>query len=178
MKDRIRLGNRKDKLIKPIIEGDSFEAWKAAVATGGFYADIDNNNTTGDDAGVSEAGTPLNKANTLPDTLKMKLGLTGDPTIADAINKTALRKTYTAAISATWTGDTAPYTQEVTVTGILSSDSPHVTPVYDDDNATAITQKEAWDAVSKGVAGANTITFTCFEDKPTVAIPIQVEVLR
>lgn len=87
------------------------------------------------------------------------------------------RKTWTAAITTTWSGS-GPYTQSVTVSGILASDMPHIMPVYSSDNATAIAQKEAWVCVSKAVTAANSITFTCFEEKPTIAIPIQIEVMR
>ena len=87
------------------------------------------------------------------------------------------RKTWTATITTTWSGS-GPYTQSVTVSGILASDMPHIMPVYSATNATAIAQKEAWACVSKAVTAANTITFACFEDKPATAIPIQIEVNR
>ena len=87
------------------------------------------------------------------------------------------RKTWTATITTTWSGS-GPYTQSVTVPGILASDMPHITPVYSSDNDTALSQKEAWACVSKAVTAANSITFACFEDKPATAIPIQIEVIR
>ena len=87
------------------------------------------------------------------------------------------RKTWTATITTTWSGS-GPYTQSVTVSGILASDMPHITPIYSSDNATALAQKEAWACVSKAVTVANAITFSCFEDKPATAIPIQIEVNR
>ena len=87
------------------------------------------------------------------------------------------RKTFTATVGTGWTGS-GPYTQTVTVSGILASDMPHVVPVYDADNTTAQAQREAWGCVSRGVAAAGGIQFTCFEDKPETAIPIQIEVMR
>ena len=87
------------------------------------------------------------------------------------------RKTWTATITTTWSGS-GPYTQSVAVPGILASDMPHITPIYSSDNATALAQKEAWACVSKAVTAANAITFSCFEDKPATAIPIQIEVMR
>ena len=39
-------------------------------------------------------------------------------------------------------------------------------------------QREAWGCVSRGVAAAGGIQFTCFGDKPETAIPIQIEVMR
>ena len=87
------------------------------------------------------------------------------------------RKTWTATITTTWSGS-GPYTQSVTISGILASDMPHITPVYSSNNDIALAQKEAWACVSKAVTAANSITFSCFEDKPAVAIPIQIEVTR
>lgn len=87
------------------------------------------------------------------------------------------RKTWTTTITTMWSGS-GPYTQSVTVSGILASDMPHITPVYSSDDATALAQKEAWACVSKAVTAANSITFTCFEDKPAAVIQIQIEVMR
>ena len=63
------------------------------------------------------------------------------------------RAAYTSTLSTSWTGS-GPYTQTVTVSGILASDMPHITPTYSSDNATAIAQKEAWSEVSKAEAAA------------------------
>ena len=87
------------------------------------------------------------------------------------------RITKTATITTTWAGS-GPYAQSVTVSGILASDLPHITPNYSTTNATAIAQKEAWACVSKAVAEADKIVFTCFEEKPSTDIPIQIEVMR
>lgn len=99
---------------------------------------------------------------------------------ADAVTKGYVdgkRKTFTATVGTGWTGS-GPYTQTVTVAGVLASDMPHVVPVYDADNTTAQAQREAWGCVSRGVAAAGGIQFMCFEDKPETAIPIQIEVMR
>ena len=98
----------------------------------------------------------------------------------DAATKTYVdgkRAAYTATLGTGWTGS-GPYTQTVAVSGILATDMPHITPVYDAANATAIAQKKAWNCVSKAEAAAGGIKFTCFENKPTTAIPIQIEVTR
>lgn len=87
------------------------------------------------------------------------------------------RQTYTATLGTGWTGS-GPYTQTVTVAGVLASDMPHVVPVYDTDNTTAQAQREAWGCVSRGDAVSGGIQFTCFGDKPETAIPIQIEVMR
>lgn len=88
------------------------------------------------------------------------------------------RKTYTATLTTGGWSSSAPYTQAVSVSGILSTDIPHVSPVYSNTLATALLEQEAWSLVSKAVTADGSITFTCFEDKPVTAIPIQVEVNR
>ena len=99
---------------------------------------------------------------------------------ADAATKAYVdgkRKQFSAALATAWEG-AGPFTQTVAVKGILASDMPHVTPVYDADNTMAQAQREAWGCVSRGVAAAGGIQFTCFEEKPETAIPIQIEVMR
>lgn len=87
--------------------------------------------------------------------------------------------TATATIAASgWNGAAAPYTQTVTVAGVLAADCPHISPVYSDTLAVAKKQKEAWEAVSKAVTADGSILFICFENMPATDIPIQVEVNR
>lgn len=88
------------------------------------------------------------------------------------------RITTTATIFTSWTGSAAPYTQTVSISGVLVSDTPHIIPTYSTTLATAKAQKEAWAKVSKAETAADSIIFTCFEEKPTTAIPIQIEVIR
>lgn len=107
-------------------------------------------------------------------------GLKAPSTGTDAATKDYVdgkRATYTATLGTDWTGS-GPYTQTVAVAGILASDMPHIMPIYDAANATAIAQKEAWSCVSKAEAAAGGINFTCFEDKPGAAVPLQIEVVR
>lgn len=107
-------------------------------------------------------------------------GLKAPKNDTDAATKSYVdkkRAVFSAVISTEWAGD-EPYTQTVTVEGLLATDMPHVAPVYDADNTTAQAQREAWGCVSRGVAAAGGIQFTCFEDKPETAIPIQIEVMR
>ena len=88
------------------------------------------------------------------------------------------RLTMTALLDTGWTGS-GPYTQVLEVAGIRESDMPHITPVYDDQKASAaLYQKESWGCVSAGVAQDGGILFTCLEDKPETPIPIQIEVMR
>jgi len=86
--------------------------------------------------------------------------------------------TYTVSVTATWVGASAPYTQDVTVTGILADDDPIINPVYSATNATAILEKAAWGNVGKVETTLNTITLTCFEEKPVTAFNLQLLVVR
>jgi hypothetical protein len=97
--------------------------------------------------------------------------------IEPGANKTTIA-VHTATLTTTWEGTSAPYTQDITVVGITSSDTPIISPVYSTDNATAILEKEAWNMIGKAITGTDTITFTCFEEKPVTAIPIQIKVVR
>lgn len=92
-------------------------------------------------------------------------------------NGLVTRLTYTGTLDTYWPGS-GPYSHSFQADGLVDTDMPHITPVYSDDNATAIAQKEAWSCVSKAVAANGWINFYCFEEKPTTAIPIQVEVIR
>lgn len=94
-----------------------------------------------------------------------------------ALSDKAARETFTATLSITWSG-TGPYKQTVTVSGILATDNPHITPSFSDVASTAASQKEAWNCIGMAVSAANSITFTCFDDKPTVSIPLLIEVIR
>ena len=107
-------------------------------------------------------------------------GGTGATNASDARSNlgAASRVSYTATITIDWTGSSAPYTQAVSVSGILATDCPHITPVFSSTLETALLEKEAWSMVSKAATSANAITFTCFEEKPTAAISIQIEVIR
>ena len=81
----------------------------------------------------------------------------------------------TATLTTTWTGASAPFTQDVTVTGLLATDVIFIGVVYSGTNATAVLQKTAWNLVGKIVPGAGKITATCFEEKPVTEIPIQIK---
>lgn len=88
------------------------------------------------------------------------------------------RVVFTATIPASGWSGSAPYTNRVSIGGIIASDMPHITPVYSATQAIAISQREAWGFIAYGVAGADEITLTALEDKPAVDIPIQIEVNR
>ena len=103
---------------------------------------------------------------------------------ADAANKgyvdTALNGVKTVSVSATltvagWAGS-APYVQSVTITGLTDAKKAMAYPAYGSDVPTNAALKEACGMVSFASRSGSTLTFTCLEDKPTVNIPITVEV--
>ena len=103
---------------------------------------------------------------------------------ADAANKgyvdTALNGVKTVSVSATltvagWTGS-APYAQSVTIEGMTDAKKAMAYPIYGSDTPTNVALKEACGMVSFASRSGSVMTFTCLEDKPTVDIPITVEV--
>jgi hypothetical protein len=80
--------------------------------------------------------------------------------------------------NASWSGASAPYTQAVTVTGLLAAD----TPLWDVvSSATPETALAEWEYASqmRTVAAANTLTFYYMgDDAPDIDIDIHVEVIR
>lgn len=103
---------------------------------------------------------------------------------ADAANKgyvdTALDGAKTVSVSATltvagWAGS-APYVQSVSIEGMTDAKQAMAYPVYGSDTPANVALKEACGMVSFASRDGSTLTFTCLEDKPTVDIPITVEV--
>ena len=69
-----------------------------------------------------------------------------------------------------WTGTSAPYTQTVTVTGIVASAPPPVIDVELSSTwSTALTEEEAWGLIKKITYADNSLTFYA-DAKPTVAL--------
>lgn len=90
----------------------------------------------------------------------------------------AVSQIYTATVAAAaWSGDTAPYTAEAAVDGILSSDTPDIDLVASDIFTDAEAQIEAWGYIYKAVTKAGAITFYATE-RPTVELPIQIRAVR
>lgn len=97
--------------------------------------------------------------------------------VYDGVEKVNVTE-YSATLTvAGWTGS-GPYTQEVTVAGILGSDTPFV-----DVDMTGLTTlddmsdaRDAFGLILKGVCGAGKITFTA-SAKPEMAIPIKIKVV-
>lgn len=83
----------------------------------------------------------------------------------------AISTTVTLA-SASWTASGSLFTQAVSVSELLATDTPFCQAVCDD-----ATDAEAWGAIIKATPTANTLTFTATET-PSVDLDIQVVVIR
>lgn len=95
-----------------------------------------------------------------------------------ALDGKATAALYTLTLPSTgWTGDAAPYAQEVAVTGITAADTPLVDIVQTGTEVTDEPMREAWGVVTRMVTGAGKITAYASE-KPTVNIPIQLKVVK
>jgi len=104
--------------------------------------------------------------------------LADDAVTQAKIADNAVSTVYTATIGTTWVGDSAPYAQDVTISGLLSTDNPIVDIVPDSGSyATAQAQLDAWAEIFKMVASDNTLTVLAHSATST-AIPIQVMCVR
>lgn len=83
----------------------------------------------------------------------------------------------TATLDTTWSGTSAPYTKTVSVSGILSTDTPIIDVVMSGTYATDEARAEAWGYIYRTVTANDSITFYAME-KPTVSLPIQIRVVR
>lgn len=135
--------------------------------------------TAGADAtGADFALTGYTKASSFAAILATDTVNVGLGKVEKGLDTKAVRTTYNALITTTWVGAAAPYTQEVAISGILSTDAPHVSPVFSSTLSTALLEEDAYSSISKVESGANKLIFTCFDSKPVTAINILVEVIR
>ena len=98
--------------------------------------------------------------------------------VTTELNSKATTALYTGTLTSSGWTSAAPYTQTVSIQGILATDVPVVDVVLSSTTSTAISQLEAWSCVSKIETSAGSITATCLEEKPTIDIPIQLKVVR
>lgn len=85
--------------------------------------------------------------------------------------------TYIASVSTTWSGDTVPYSQTITVNGITASDNPIVDVKLSGTYATDQARLADWGKIYRIVTAANQITVYATA-KTSVVLPIQLQVVR
>ena len=99
--------------------------------------------------------------------------------LVDGLNTKAEFKKFTATIGTSWVqGENNEYTQEVTLDGILETDTPTIDLVLSDDISTARSQIEAWSCVSRITTSLGKIKIYCYDSSPTTEIPIQIICVR
>ena len=100
--------------------------------------------------------------------------------IKDVTDRKAETATYAGTLKAGSWSASAPYSQNVTINGILITDSPFVDVDMSGASSTSAGTAllEAWGLVGRVVANAGSITAYCYEEKPTVNIPIILKVVR
>lgn len=92
----------------------------------------------------------------------------------DKANK---KKVYNITIDTAWTGDTAPYTKEITVEGIEETDEVNMYPVWSGTLATRLQEREEYNKINMAHSLENKIKLTCDEEKPTISLNARLEVL-
>ena len=91
----------------------------------------------------------------------------------------AQTQTFTATINASaFEGDTAPYTQTISVPGIRGTDTPDIGVALSSDIKVGLAQREAFGCITVIQTDRDSIVVKCYEDLPTVDIPIQIRVVR
>lgn len=98
--------------------------------------------------------------------------------ITEAINGRAKTVTFEAEIPVSGWSTVAPYYVDVAVAGLLATDRPLITPKYTDTLSTDQAVKEAWSVIDRAVANADSLRVYAFEEVPTTAVPIQIQVVR
>jgi hypothetical protein len=83
----------------------------------------------------------------------------------------------TATLDTNWTGSSAPFTKSQAITGILATDTPIIDVVMSGTYATDDARQKAWSKIYRVVTGVDSITLYA-SVKPTVALPIQLKVVR
>lgn len=112
------------------------------------------------------------------DTTLSKSGKFADAkVVGDKINEKAETATYTGILKSSGWSSSAPYSQAITVSGILATDIPFAD--VDMSGASAGSNLlTAWGLVGRIVANAGSVTAYCYEEKPTVNISLILKVVR
>lgn len=127
--------------------------------------------------GEENAPSVAQKLQSLADGLDTKISA---QEALQAIGKKASTATYTAVFPSAGWSEAAPYSQTVSVTGILATDDP-LADVSLSGASTAQAGKaltDAWTFVSRVDTADGTVTAYCYEEKPEVDVPVILKVVR
>ena len=73
--------------------------------------------------------------------------------------------------------NSVPYTQTVSVNGITASLNPRIDISISSTVETGIAEETAWGYITKATTATNSITFYCYQNKPTVDLNVMIEVV-
>lgn len=91
---------------------------------------------------------------------------------------TIRNKEYYCTLSASNWGTEFPYTQSITVNGILASDVPIADVNLSDESLDVVEVLNAWGAIARIKTINNGIVAYCYSDVPTLDIPIILKVIN
>lgn len=94
------------------------------------------------------------------------------------VGTAASTKLYTATIPTSGWSGSGPYTLDVEVDGMLETDVPIIDIVLPSDATSAKKRNEEWVKVGRITTAANKITVYCYDETPSVSLPIQLKVVR
>jgi hypothetical protein len=149
----------------------TLENWKEVLTPGGGVTSVG----VSVPSGLTVSNTPITSSGTIAIALDTGYVIPTQTTL----DSKATTTNYTGTLASTsWTGASAPFTKAVTVSGILSTD----TPIIDLDLSSAsygdvATIQEKWGKIYRAVTSSNTITFYATE-VPTINIPFMAKVVR
>lgn len=90
----------------------------------------------------------------------------------------SISKVFSGTLTvAGWQGTVAPFSQAITISGVLATDEPIIDLVPSDTYTTAIEEDTDWSNIYRAVTAADTITFYA-KEKPTVALNFKARCIR
>lgn len=134
--------------------------------------------TTADKTKLAGIESEANKTVVVQTTGSSTTDVMSQNAVSTQLDSKATTALYTGTLLSSGWSSSAPYTQTVSIQGMLATDVPIVDVVLSSTTSTAISQTEAWSCVSKIETAAGSIIATCLEEKPTIDIPIQLKVVR
>ena len=168
------------------ITSGSFGIARGGTGATSFTANslvVSGTTTTGALSVISNASGALYSTGGKPSfgTLPIAQGGTGATSASAALAALggATKVMYTATIPTSgWTSSGGGYYVDITVSGILATDTPVVGAVLSDDVSSAKLQGTAFASVNRIVTSANSIRCWAYTAAPTTAIPIQLLCVR
>lgn len=121
------------------------------------------------------SGLPLSPDNytSVPHTVKIDY----NTYVPDVVWRSSKFSFTGTLIAANWEGTSAPYTNEISIPGLLKTDVANIDLVSSDVWSTSLLEESEWGKIKKIISADDTITFYAAE-KPTISLNFQGEVIR